>query len=59
MKFPQCQVCTHKYEGEPACEAFPNKIPDELYYGDVSHNKPYKGDNGILFEPVPEILKET
>ena len=32
------------------CTAFPNGIPEEIGYGDNDHTKPFKGDNGVLFE---------
>lgn len=32
------------------CRAFPDKIPDDIAYGDNLHLKPVKGDHGIQFE---------
>ena len=32
------------------CKAFPNGIPSEIYNDKIKHNKPIKGDNGILYE---------
>ncbi len=58
LNFPQCIVCEHLIDADKqTCEAFPKKIPDALFFGDVSHAVPFKGDNGILFEPVAEILE--
>jgi hypothetical protein len=37
-----------------ACEAFPNGIPKAIIFGDHDHTKPYRGDGGKLFEPIPE-----
>jgi len=34
------------------CKAFPKEIPEEIWTGEVKHTKPYKGDNGIQFEPI-------
>ena len=31
------------------CEAFPDRIPYEIAYGDNDHTKPFKGDNGIRY----------
>lgn len=56
MNFPQCIVCTHLIDSdEKTCEAYPEKIPDELFFGSVSHEKSFKDDNGILFEMMPEV----
>ena len=47
---PQCLDCKHyTYFGN--CSTFPNGIPEDIYYGDHDHRKPYPGDNGIRFEP--------
>ena len=38
------------------CDAFPNGIPEEIFIlGESDHTKPFKGDNGIRFEPIKEI----
>lgn len=49
----QCPVCVH-YQGELKCAAFPNGIPQSIITGRRDHSKPYPGDNGIRFQPVPE-----
>lgn len=49
-----CPQCKHKTLGKATCKAYPNGIPPEILTGQVLHNKPYRGDNGIQFEPLPE-----
>ena len=47
----QCQLCRH-YWGQGRCDAFPEAVPHEIIRGEHDHREPYKGDNGIRFEPV-------
>jgi hypothetical protein len=53
---PQCLECSNLREqpdhvGEKAkCEAFPDAIPDEIYFMAHPHNDSYPGDNGIQFK---------
>lgn len=60
----QCLGCRHKkgvkdiyavFVENPkyaaaTCDAFPDGIPSEIFRGEFIHNKPYPGDNGILYE---------
>ncbi len=43
-------------DGEDAfghsCKAFPRGIPGDVWTGDVRHDRPVEGDNGIRFEAV-------
>lgn len=57
---PLCFECKHftgKKFNEPElrtdyfCMAFPKGIPFEIISGCVGHTRPYKGDNGIRYEP--------
>jgi len=48
----KCNNCIHKYKVSVGCEAFPNGIPDKILTGEHNHKEPYKGDNGIRFEPI-------
>lgn len=52
---PQCVRCVHfSSEGEDMrCRAFPAGIPRDIMMRRVLHDKPYPGDNGILFEEDP------
>ena len=51
--FPLCNGCIHLVAGG-TCEAFPGGIPVKILTGQHDHRKPYKGDNGIRFEPIEE-----
>lgn len=46
----KCHLCRHKYAGKPGCAAFPYGIPHDLAIGNVMHDKPFAGDQGIMFE---------
>ena len=49
-----CWKCAHKRLGFASCEAFPRGIPKTILIGEFDHRKPFEGDNGIQFEPLPE-----
>jgi len=49
----QCLFCKH-YQGLWQCDAYPEKIPVEIATGEHDHTKPFKGDQGVRFEPIPE-----
>ena len=52
---PICDDCRHaSYTERRKCAAFPNRIPLDIWCGNLSHNEPVKGDNGIVFEPMTE-----
>ena len=51
----QCIRCKHfLLSTQFNCDAFPERIPHEIFVGKVSHKKPYPGDHGIQFEPIEE-----
>ena len=51
---PICHTCKHRKNLStipPTCEAFPNGIPDDIFYEGNPHDKPIPGqDNDIVFE---------
>jgi len=57
---PNCIRCKHYHDdGEPVtCEAFPKRIPDEIWLYGNKHIEPFPGDNGIRFEPLTEPLPD-
>ena len=56
MKSEQCFVCGNMIDTEPflACTAYPKGIPEAIVTGEHDHTKPYEGDNGIRFTPLPK-----
>ena len=55
----QCYFCQHfnsefNSDEEINCAAFKSGIPEEILTGEHDHTKPYKGDNGIQFEPIED-----
>jgi len=51
-----CPNCSNLIMTEEflVCSAFTKGIPEEILTGEVDHTKPYKGDNGIQFEPIED-----
>ena len=50
-----CSNCKHLYKDGVTCKAFPDVIPSKIWHGDFIHNKPYPGDNGIMFEKAKKL----
>lgn len=54
-----CSKCQRLHLGEVACDAFPDGIPMELWFGRVLHREPYPGDHGVQFEYNPGLNMTT
>ena len=51
-----CARCRHldrARKGAPTCAAFPSGIPMMILTNRHDHRKPYPGDHGIRFAPLP------
>ena len=46
-----CSRCSHlRFDPLETCDAFPGGVPDDIWYDQNNHGKPYPGDHGIQFE---------
>lgn len=56
--FPQCTDCKHllneKKNDHFCCKAFPDGIPEDVFWNRVSHNTVIEGDHGFKFEPIKD-----
>ena len=52
-----CQSCKYLHEFRLTCKAFPRGIPLPIQAGEVDHQEPFEGDNGIQYEPIAEPRK--
>jgi hypothetical protein len=55
-----CFWCKHfdttSLKGSDAsCAAFPNGIPEQIWYLRYDHREPHEGDKGILFEKLDDF----
>jgi len=50
---PQCSTCV-RYRPEVdfanTCDAFPERIPNEIIFNQFDHHNPYPGDHGLQYE---------
>lgn len=58
VQFSQCIDCKHfkglNDNGKYSCSAFPDGIPDDVFWNKVLHEENIEGDNKIKFEPIQE-----
>jgi excisionase family DNA binding protein len=54
---PTCVDCKY-FRGAKSgtCEAFPGQIPDQIWNGEIRHDQPISGDNGMRF--VPRVIED-
>ena len=54
--FSQCVDCKNyidkNKDGKHYCKAYPNGIPDDMFWNKIKHDKNIDGDNGIKFEDI-------
>lgn len=59
IPFNLCVFCQRLHHAKAAdapqhvCDAFPQGIPDAIYWKSGMHFDPYPGDNGLQFLPRP------
>ena len=54
-EFIGCLFCRHlDPQGLPRCAAYSLGIPLPILAGDLPHDRPLSGDQGIQFEPVDD-----
>ncbi|AEE97494.1 hypothetical protein [Mahella australiensis] len=51
-----CISCTH-YKGDQKCDAFPDGIPEEIFWKYADHRHPFKDDNDIRFQIASEYAE--
>lgn len=54
VNFPQCLDCKNfidkNEKGVFICKAFPDGIPDDVFWNNIWHDEHIDGDNGYRFE---------
>lgn len=56
--FSQCMDCKNytgkNKDGKFCCTAFPNGIPDDVFWNKIIHNEHIVNDNNIIFEQIKD-----
>lgn len=54
--FSQCLDCSNYIDnsekGKHCCKAFPDGIPEDVFWNKIRHNENIENDNGIKFEQI-------
>jgi len=58
ITYPICFTCKYLLQ-DMKCKAFPKGIPEKILTGEHDHTKPFKGDNGIRFEPIEDLTNSN
>ena len=54
VEISQCASCNNKFASGAQCRAYREQIPNAILTNAHDHRKPFKGDNGIRFEPLKD-----
>lgn len=58
MKSNLCVLCKHA-RNDRTCTAYPNGIPDSIFFDGENHFESRGDDNGIIFDPKNEKAEEA
>lgn len=58
LTLPQCIICNFLIDVEKQrCEAYPEKISDDIFLGDKAHNKVFPDQVGdFIFDPIEDVI---
>lgn len=62
-KAPVCFGCVHldlaasDEKSVPVCKAYPNGIPDAIFLAENDHQKPFAGDNNIVYQELSDLVE--